>query len=153
MSKPHPDDDTRVQALIYAAVYDDEAAARHYGFTTRSLRNWRAEVRDGDTDFSETFRRYADALSPDARVDGFGEWMQEQVRALCDVFIEKARQINPNNPEGLRAIGEMTQTLLEHLATLTYLRYLFGSPPEDRDSPHGLTGRGLPSTPPLTPRS
>ena len=133
MGKPHPDTDTRVQALIHAAVYGDAAAAKAFGYTARSLRNWRAEVRAGDTEFSRTFRTYVDAISPESRAQGFADWMEGRVRALTDVFIEKAQDINPNNPEALRALTEMTRTLLEHLAALTFLRLRFAQPERDDD--------------------
>lgn len=140
MGKPHPDDDTRVQALIFAAVHGDPAAAQRFGFTTRALRKWRAEVREGDTELSETFRLYGRALTPEVRASDFTGWMQRQVMRLLDVFIEKAEHVNPNQPQGLLAIVEMTSTLLDHLSALTFLAYRFGDGPDghrSEDDRHG----------------
>lgn len=128
MSAPHPSDDMRVQAIIYASVYTDAAAARQFSVTTRSLRKWRAELRRGDTTLSETFRRYSAALRPEIHADDFMGWMQRQVREVSAVFIEKAREVNPNNPEGLRAISEHAGWLLEASVALAYISRLFSDP-------------------------
>ena len=133
MSKPHPTDDDRVQALVFASVHTDAQAARRYGVTARTLRNWRAELRRGDTDLSKTFRRYSAALRPEVHADDFLGWMQDQVRALSGVFAEKAREVDGRNPEALRALSEHIGRLMEVSVALVYISRLFDSAPETPD--------------------
>ena len=51
------------------------------------------------------------------------------------MILEKAREVNPQNPDGLRAIGEHVGVLLEHLVVLAYIERLFApqeaAPPPD----------------------
>ncbi|WP_420455750.1 hypothetical protein [Rubrivirga sp.] len=134
MAKPHPDNDDRAQAVLYAALHGDPAACARFGITSRSLRNWRAETRRNGSELSETFRRYAGAVCPDVRAGDFGAWMQGRVKELSDVMLEKARQIDPKNPEALRAVGEHIGTLLETLTALTYIGRLFQREESDRQT-------------------
>lgn len=138
--------DGRVQAVLFAAVHGDAAAVERYGITARTLRNYRAAVREGDTATARTFRAYAEALGAPgagvagcdpgdadgphpARVETFAGFMEGRVRELVELFIEKAEHLNPDNPEALRALGEMCGRMLDHLVAVEYVGRLFGDAP------------------------
>ena len=122
----YPDADERVQAVLFAALHGDEAASARFQITTRTLRKYRAELRDPESDLSKVFRRYASVVRPEVRAVDFLGWMQARVMDLSDVILLKAREVNPNNPESIRAINEHVETLLGHTAALVYIGYLFG---------------------------
>lgn len=135
--------DTRVQAVISAAVHGDAAACARYGVTSRTLRNYRAAVRERGTETAETFRAYAEALGgtaggpSEARAETFAAFLEARVRALVELFLAKAAEVNPNNPEALRALTEHMGALLEHLVAVEYIARLFGTAPDPYESERG----------------
>ena len=145
--------DTRVQAVIFAAVHGDASACVRYGVTKRTLRNYRAAVRERDSETARTFRAYAEALgAPDgapseARVETFAAFMEARVRELVELFAGKAAELNPDNPEALRALGDMVGRLLEHLVAVEYIGRLFGVEAPRPEAPHKSAPRR--SGPPL----
>lgn len=122
------DTDGKAQAILYAAVHGDEAACRRFKVSARSLRNYRADAREKGSELSETFRRYAEAVSPEQRAAGFTDWLLGQVKRASELLYAKAeKEANARNPEALRAINDHVATLLEHKTALDYLAGLFGS--------------------------
>ena len=137
-NKRRLNDSDRAEAILHAAVHGDAAACARYGCTSRSLRNWRTEVRDTESALSAVFRKYASALQPDeaaveTRSEGFVDYVRGQIRKASDILVKKAEDVNAANPEGLRAINEHVATLLEHVAALEYIGRLFAPAPDDED--------------------
>ena len=129
--------DTKVQAVLHAAVHGDASASKAFDVTDRALRKWRDEARTDGTDCSELFRSYAAALNPDRRATDFADWLLRRVEQASDILVDKARAVSTATPEGLRAINEHVATLLEHAAALEYIASLFGA---DARSAGGETG-------------
>ena len=127
------DDDDRVFAILYAAIHGDAAAAARYQITARTLRGWRAQVRDESTSLHLLYQRYGQAMWPDGRVAD-GADLDAMTVALLQLFLDKAQGVNPANPEGLRAIGEAIGSLLDQKTAQVYIARLFGEPsPAERD--------------------
>jgi hypothetical protein len=120
-----PDATFKVEAVLYATVHTDAAACERFGISTRTLRTYREQVRDEESEVSEVFNAYAAAISPEAAAADFLGWMQDQVKVLSALILEKGREINPKNPEGLRALTEHMGALLNHAAALHYMKALF----------------------------
>lgn len=127
-SAPYLDDHGRVEAVIYAELHGDEAAAKRYNVTVRTLRNWRERVRDPDDEITEVFRAFKAAIDPDFRPHNFAQWLRGQTQDAARLFLEKAQQLDPRNPEALRALNEHMQALLDHAAAIEYITRLFDTP-------------------------
>lgn len=117
--------DTKVQAILHAEVHGDESAVKTYKITAQSLGNWRRDAKKEGSDIFKLFQSYAAALDPTRKAPDFAGWLLEQVRDVSEIIKAKAKDINAQNPEGLRALNEHTQTLLEHAAALQYIAGLF----------------------------
>ena len=131
------DTDGKVQALLYAAVHGDDAAAERYSVSTRTLRNYRAEAKEEGSELSATFRRYAAELQPETKPSAFAETLDSEASALLSIFRAKAEGVNAANPEGLRAIGEMVGRLLDQRTALAYIHGLLGGAPPEPDAAGG----------------
>lgn len=132
-------DADRAEAVLHAAVFGDDAACEKYGCAPRTLRYWREEARDPDSQIAAVCRRFQaavkeaqgdDAAATEARAGSFADYIRGQVRKASDIIVEKAREINAANPESIRAVNDHVATLLGHAAALQYIESLFGSDAE-----------------------
>lgn len=129
-----PDLDAQAQAVIFAAVYGDEAACKRYGITDRSLRRHREKARTPGTDLSDTVRRYADAMRPpeavrEDKAAAFAVQLSALAMQAGALFMEKAQEAKGVNPASLDAIREFVAVLLENVTAADYVTRLFGSGP------------------------
>ena len=141
----HPSNADRVEAVLHAVVYGDDAACSKYGITARSLRRYRDQIRDPESELSATVRRFSAAIkeaqgetaaAEGDQAEDFMVYIQRQVRRASDIIVEKAEQINAANPESIRAVNDHVATLLGHAAALEYIGRLFTPAPDD-DGPAG----------------
>lgn len=135
-----PDLDEQAQAVLYAAIYGDDAACARFKLAARTLRNYRALARDPESDLAATCRKYRDALgSEEARTEaaaqGFADWLTTQARAVSALLLEKAQGADARNPEALRVLNEHFASILDHKTTTVYIDRLFA--PTDDDDPEG----------------
>lgn len=126
----------QAEAVLHAAVFGDDGACARYGITTRTLRRYREEVRDPESELSAFVRQYQAAAQeangqPEAaaetRVESWADYVRGQVRKASDIIVRKAEEINAANPESIRAVNDHVSTLLGHATALQYLDGLFGA--------------------------
>lgn len=138
MGRKHPDAHEQVQALLYAEIHGDDAAARRFDVSARTLRNYRALARDESTEVAKIFRAYRDALAPDeVQAVDFAAWLLQQVRDAGSLLVEKARHADARNPEALRVLNEHVATLLDHQTATTYIDRLFAPTDDPEGDPEG----------------
>lgn len=125
------DTDGQAQAILYAAVYGDEAACTRFKLSARTLRRYRDLARDKGSDLSQTVRSYAKALQPDGKALDFAATLDAEVADLISLFKGKAVEASAKNPESNRALGELISTLLEHRTALAFIGTL--APPGEAD--------------------
>ena len=126
----------RAEAVLHAAVHGDEAACARYDVTDRTLRNYRDQVRDPETKLSASFRRLVaaakeaqgdDLEAADERGGSFRQWLEGRLRETSDVLLEKAREINPKQPQAIEAVSGHFRDLAGHAAALEFLERSFPS--------------------------
>lgn len=143
MGKRRPTNPERAEVLLHASVFGDEAATQKYGYSARSLRNWRAEVRDPESDLAASFRQFQEAVAElqgdesgaAQRATSILDFIDGQVRELSAVILEKARQINAANPAGIESVNGHVATLLGHAAALQYIAAATGGAPSGEVEP------------------
>ena len=131
------DTDDQAQAILYAAVHGDEAACERFGVSDRSLQRYRRKARDPESELAETVARYAAALDGERRADDFAAKLDDGADKLLALFLAKAADVNPANPEGMRSIKEMFATILEQRTATAYITSLFGGAPPEPDAAGG----------------
>ena len=129
-------DADRAEAVLHAAVFGDESACEKYGCAPRTLRYWREEARDPDSQIAAVCRRFQAAVkeaqgqeaeATEVQAESFASYIRGQVRKASDIIVRKAEEINAANPESIRAVNDHVATLLGHAAALQYIESLFGS--------------------------
>ena len=123
----------RVEAVIYADVYGEEAAMERYKLSARSLRNYRRLVRKEGSELSETFRTYVSVIGSRSRAEAFSLRLRMQAESVSALLMTKAREANPNNPEVLRVLNEHFGSIMERDTAIEYMNRLFGGPDGARD--------------------
>lgn len=96
--------------LVEAAYKGEKQAAKDWGITTRSLRNWRRRL-DSDESFSAIFRHKKELAEKD--------WAQDApltIRAAM-AFIRRASQSESQDPEMVHAVAGAMKLLAD--VTLT----------------------------------
>ena len=131
-------DTERAEAVLHAVVHGDENAASRYGISVRTLRRYREEVRNPSSELSAIVRRFGAALreaqgldeeAAEERAEAFGAWLHGRIRELSDILLEKARGVNPAQPQAYEAVSGHVRDLLGHAAALDFLARTFGDPP------------------------
>lgn len=131
-------DTERAEAVLHAVVHGDENAAARYGISVRTLRRYREEVRDPESELSAIVRRFGAALreaqgldedAAEERAEAFGAWLHGRIRELSDILLDKARGVNPAQPQAYEAVSGHVRDLLGHAAALDFLARTFGDPP------------------------
>ena len=141
------DTDEQAQLIIFAEVYGDEQATKRYGVSLRSLQRYRGLARTEGSELAQTVAKYHAALAPTAaQAASFSDYLREQARAASQLFIEKANEINPQNPDALRVLNEHFQVLLQYDISVEYIGQLFDA----HDGKHGGTGPQAPVRPTAT---
>ena len=130
-------DADRAEAILHAAVFGDDAACSKYGCAPRTLRYWRDEARDPDSQIAAVCRRFQAAIkeaqgqedaATEDRAQSLASFIDGAVRRLSAIIEKKAEEINAANPASIEAVNAHVATLLGHAAALQYLAGLFGSP-------------------------
>lgn len=130
-------DSDRAEAILHAAVFGDDAAVAKYGCAERTLRSWREEARDPDSQIAAVCRRFQAAIretqgdevgAVDVRAESLAVFIDGAVRRLSAIIEKKAEDINAANPQSIEAVNNHVATLLGHAAALQYLAGLFGAP-------------------------
>ena len=119
--------------MIYAEIAGDEAAAKRFKLSTRSLYRYRDLAQDESSELAKTVKMYAAVLHPETEAAEFGDFLTEQVRRITNLFAEKGRDVDARNPEGLRALTEHVTALLDHKAALEYIDRAFAPEQPEED--------------------
>ncbi len=122
------DTHTKVEIILHAEVYGDEAAIKRFSISARMLRNYRALVREEGSEIAGIFRLYREKLAPpEAKAEAHAAWLQQQIAKANKTFHKHLKTLQFTGPESLRAITEHMGRLLDRQELGAYLDTLYGS--------------------------
>lgn len=99
--------------LVEAAYSSDKEAAKKYGITERTIRNWKKRL-DTDPDFSVLFQNKRQVFEA-TWADEAPEALKAGIEFLKHAALQ-AKKINSSKPELIHAVAGSTKILFEILA-------------------------------------
>lgn len=111
MSKFKPE--LAAAALVEAAYSTDKQAAKKYGVTERTIRNWKKKL-DEDPEFSRIFHNKRSEFEK-GWADEAPEALKAGIDFLKDAAVKAKTQTNPK-PDLIHAVAGSTKILFEILA-------------------------------------
>jgi transposase-like protein len=99
------DDETRAEALVYAAYNTDQEAARKYGVTMRTLLNWRKELVKNQA-LSDFFQLKRKAFN---RVTSLADTLNSSV----DFLNRACSEMSPADPLAVQTVIQAAQMLFK----------------------------------------
>jgi hypothetical protein len=114
MARPKLDIDRAAKALVYAELHGDEAAAKEFGITVRTIMSYRKRIRDGNEELAGAFAyRTAQVKEPD-------DWPARCVVTLGKMlrwFERAAEEAAAGDPDTVAAMSAAYEKITEsHLA-------------------------------------
>ncbi len=108
MGKPKTSNETLARALTYAALHGDDAAAKKFKLSTRTLQRARASPRE---ELAQVV-----AIVAEKKAELIGQWIDSIPSALleCVAFVRKATQeLSAQDPEALHAVAGAIKILTD----------------------------------------
>lgn len=117
MARPKLDIDGKAKALVYAEMHGDEAAAREYGITLRTLQRYRKQM-SVDPDLSQSVAYMtAEVKEP----DDWASRATRAIRALLDYFERASRDASTADPDTIAALAAAHNSVSETLLAIRIL--------------------------------
>ena len=112
----------RVECILHAAVFGDESALTKYKIGARTLRNYRREASDPNSELARIYSDYARVLAPEEIKPGeFATWLKKESMRVSQLFMEMISKTKEGDVSAAKAVTSHLEVLGQQTGVMQYV--------------------------------
>ena len=116
----------RVECILHAAVFGDGSALSKYKIGARTLRNYRREATDPNSELARIYTDYARVLAPEEiKPAEFADWLKRESKRASEKFMEMISKAKEGDVAAAKAVTAHMEALNHQGAAMQYISNIF----------------------------